>query len=272
MPWNLRRRWNSYTDPIQPIKYGIRTFSATFVATLRAEGLLRTLLALPRVRDEAFARFYRELGIHFAQYESQQTPVPALVASASGTVLELGAGNGNQLAYLDAAKITRVYGIEPNPSLAADLHARLEKRVNPALREKYTLLPPCRVEDVDVLERHGVVEASVDTVVCMQVLCSATQPEAVARAAYRLLKPGGRLVFWEHHISHDWLTRLVQLLWNPLWRLAVGGCDMRKDVVGILEQAGEWEGFETLESSEEPWTMKPRISGALTKPKSYRTY
>jgi len=77
------------------------------------------------------------------------------------------------------------------------------------LRGKYTLLS-CGAEDTDVLETHGITDGSVDTIVSIQVLCSVDKPGDVAKGLYKLLKPGGKLIFWEHHHSHDPLTKLIQ--------------------------------------------------------------
>lgn len=113
-------------------------------------------------------------GNDFAKHEQQDTPVPALVASAHGTVLELGPGSGNQLSRFDAAKITHVYGVEPNLAFTQMLTDRL-RETKLGQDGKYTLIP-CGLEDEQTLARFGIVDGSVDCVVSMQVMVNKTFP------------------------------------------------------------------------------------------------
>lgn len=143
--------------------------------------------------------------MHFQRFEAT-TAVPDLVSRASGLVIDLGPALGNQLQNLDMDKVTQVYGIEKNPFFVVALEARLR---DSAVRDKYAVIT-CGVEDTDVMEAHGIADGGVDTVLCIQVLCSVSDPEAVARRLYKLLKPGGRLIFWEHHRNRDVATSIVQ--------------------------------------------------------------
>ena len=150
-------------------------------------------------------------GHHFAAYEDT-TSVPRLVARAHGVILELGPGIGNQLPRFDASRIAHVYGVESNPAFAAPLRDRLRAvGATNGLEAKYTPLI-CRIEDEAALARAGVVDGSVDCVVSMQVLCSLPDPRGTARQLYRLLKPGGELLFWEHSSHSGFVTRCVQCM------------------------------------------------------------
>ena len=66
------------------------------------------------------------------------------------------------------------------------------------------------MEDFDGLREYGVLEGSVDTVMSVQVLCSVPRPEVMVKAMYRLLKPGGQMIVYEHVRSVDWLSRTMQ--------------------------------------------------------------
>jgi SAM-dependent methyltransferase len=134
--------------------------------------------------------------------------VPALVHSASGVVVELGPGTGNQLSRFDGEAVTKVYGVEPNESFIPILDARLHEVGGP-LVDKYVPVV-CGIEDMEQLARHGILPGTVDCVVSMQVMCSLEKPDEVARQLYTLLKPGGRLIFWEHARSVNFATRLMQ--------------------------------------------------------------
>ena len=126
---------------------------------------------------------------------------------ASGIVLEIGPGTGNQLARMAPSQITRVYGIEPNAYLLESLQTRLKEF--PALAEIYVPLHAA-LEDEEMLSNHGIISNSVDAVVCMQILCSVKNTEEAVKAVYRVLKPGGQLLFWEHQASTDPFTKIVQ--------------------------------------------------------------
>ena len=132
--------------------------------------------------------------------------MPSLVASASGTVLEIGPGSGNQLPRYDKTKTNKIYGIEPN----AELHDALRKSIKKAgLSDIYNLVP-CGIEDEAELKRFGVEKGGIDSLLSVQVLCSVPRPKEVVAQLYGLLKPGGQLIVYEHTSSDDRLSRTVQ--------------------------------------------------------------
>ncbi len=129
-----------------------------------------------------------------------------LDAKAYGTVVEIGPGSGNQLSRYNKSNITKIYGVEPN----LDLHAALRQTIKETgLSDIYEIVP-CGVEDFDTLREYGILEGSVDTVMSVQVLCSVPRPEVMVKAIYRLLKPGGQMIVYEHVKSHDRLSQLMQ--------------------------------------------------------------
>lgn len=132
--------------------------------------------------------------------------VPGLVASASGTVIEIGPGSGNQVGRYDASKITKIYGIEPNRGL----HDKLRESIkNAGLSDVYTIVP-CGAEDVEGLRKYGVDQETFDTVLSIQVLCCVPHPKETAAALWGLLKPGGTMIVYEHVKSRDMVSSKVQ--------------------------------------------------------------
>ena len=111
----------------------------------------------------------------------------ALLSPLSGTVLEIGPGGGNNLAFLRPSM--RWIGIEPNPFFHDRLRARGERLGI----------------DVDVraatAEALPVADQSVDAVISSLVLCTVRDPEATLREVRRVLRPGGRFVFVEHVVA-----------------------------------------------------------------------
>jgi SAM-dependent methyltransferase len=144
-------------------------------------------------------------GHHFANYEST-TSVPELVSTASGVVLELGPATGNQLPRYKIANLERIYGIAPNPAFFSTLHSKIKET---CLEDKYTTIIG-GIEDEMILKEHGIVDESMDCMVSMQVFCSVKNVPESVETIWRLLSPGGTLIFWEHHQSGYWLTRRMQ--------------------------------------------------------------
>jgi SAM-dependent methyltransferase len=146
-------------------------------------------------------------GVHFAAFESENTPVPRLMGLANGTILELGPGSGNQLPRFDCTVVSKIYGIEPNEYLFNQL--RDETIGKHGWTDVYVPIHGA-LEDQKLLDSFGVLSGSMDTIVCMQVLCSVSDVSEAVKQIHRLLKPGGQLLFWEHTVSRDMTTRWVQ--------------------------------------------------------------
>ena len=140
--------------------------------------------------------------------------MPGLVSQASGVVLEIGPGIGNQIPRYDKSKITKVYGVEPNP----DFKDALMRQIKAAgLTDEYTLIP-YGIDDAKALEKYGVKPRSIDMILDIQVLCSVPDPPAAAKALYGLLKPGGKWIVYEHVKSRDAVSRSVQSKSSLFWR------------------------------------------------------
>ncbi len=54
----------------------------------------------------------------------------------------------------------------------------------------------------------------------------------------RVLKPGGQLIFCEHGVAPDENVRKWQDRLNSLWSEIAGGCNMNRDIPGLLEEGG----------------------------------
>lgn len=141
------------------------------------------------------------------RFENEEsTALPRLVGAAYGRVLEIGASTGNQVSRLDKTKIDHVFGVEPNNVMVDVLNAKIAEL---EMGDIYTPVT-CGIEDFEQLKALGIVEGSVDTILSIQVLCSIPDAESVLKSLYKLLKPGGQLVFFEHQKSQDFVSRIVQ--------------------------------------------------------------
>lgn len=147
------------------------------------------------------------------------TIIPSLLKAADGVVLELGPGPGNQLHRFDTSRVSKIYGVEPNSRYQDGINAKVQKN---GLQDKYKLIVS-GIEDSDVLRKEGITEGSLDTVLSIQVLCAVRDPKAVMKEVWKLLKPGGKFIFWEHGWSRSSLTvaeqskSLVILLFQQTW-------------------------------------------------------
>src|SRR5664279_1133013 len=129
-----------------------------------------------------------------------------LLSDLSGTVLEIGAGTGENFPFY--APGIHWIGIEPNLYMQ-------ERLLSTA--EKYQIAGEVRAE---VAEHLPVEDGSVDAVVSTLVLCSVSDQDTVLREVKRVLRPGGRFVFIEHVAAPDhsrqwWMQKLIK----PAWRL-----------------------------------------------------
>ena len=149
-----------------------------------------------------------------------------LLAGLQGSVVEVGAGTGTNLAHYPAA-VTRVLAVEP------EAHLR-------ALAERAAASAPVPVEVVDgVAERLPLADASVDAAVTSLVLCSVADQAVALREVARVLRPGGELRFWEHvRADGGALARVQRLLDRTVWPLLAGGCHLSRETLRAIEDAG----------------------------------
>jgi len=77
------------------------------------------------------------------------------------------------------------------------------------MQDRYKLIIS-GIEDSDVLRKEGITEGSLNSVLCIQVLCAVENPNAVMKEVWKLLKPGGKFIFWEHGWSRNRLTNIEQ--------------------------------------------------------------
>lgn len=304
MPLHLRERFWAYIELWQPLLYSYTCkypqIALAVTITVSADLLQNLSHGLNGLRDRSFATWYSNLGTfaelllfrplyttpfighHFAAFEEAWTPVPRLVGEASGTILELGPGTGNQFPRFNRSVITRIYGLEPNEYLFAQLRDGIVEKHG--LGDVYVPINAA-LESDEVLKSWNIDSGSLDTIVCMQVLCSVPEPFEAAKKIYRLLKPGGQLLFWEHRASRDRITRLVQRkskcetnqvdggivmlissgCWNLPW-VPVVGCSLSRDIEQALMQAGDWDIKELGHDDDQPWHLMPRVWGRFVKP------
>jgi len=149
-----------------------------------------------------------------------------VVPRARGRVLEVGVGTGLNLAYYDAEKVTKVWGLEPSPEMIR-------------IAEGAARSAPFEVEFLGLPgEEIPLEDASADTVVMTYTLCTIPDTSAALRQMGRVLKPGGELIFCEHGAAPDASVRRWQDRLNPLWKRIGGGCNLNRPIPALIEAGG----------------------------------
>jgi ubiquinone/menaquinone biosynthesis C-methylase UbiE len=203
-----------------------------------------------------FARFYDRLmdGTERAGLAEMRR---ALLAEASGRVLELGAGTGLNLEhYTDA--VTELVLCEPDPHMAGRLRERLAKQGTGAQAASVIEAP---AEDLPFDD------GSFDAVVATLVFCTVEDPLRAVAEARRVLVEGGRLLFLEHIRSSSrrlswWQDRLER----P-WGFFAGGCHPNRATDQLLAGAGFWiDSMERGTLPKVPALARPLIRGVAQRP------
>ena len=149
-----------------------------------------------------------------------------VVPQAHGRVLEIGIGSGLNLPFYDAARVEKLWGLEP----AAEIRR---------MAEKAAVGVPFPIEFIGLPgEQVPLDDASMDTVVTTYTLCTIPDAVAALREMRRVLKPGGRLLFSEHGRAPDASVRTWQRRLTPIWRRIGGGCRLDRDIPALLRQGG----------------------------------
>lgn len=149
-----------------------------------------------------------------------------VVPLARGQVLEVGIGTGHNLSHYDAAKIEKIWGLDP----ATDMHRKARKRL--AGSKLDVELIPLSAETIPGED------ARFDTVVLTYTLCSIPDPVTALKEMKRVLKPGGTLIFCEHGLAPDAGVARWQHRLTPVWRKISGNCHMDRDVPELLAAGG----------------------------------
>lgn len=145
-----------------------------------------------------------------------------LFAKMAGRCLMVAMGTGNDFRYFPAGLTITALDVSP---------AMLE-RARPKAGA-YVGRLELRVMDVQALEFD---DATFDTVATACTFCSVPDPIRGLRELYRCLKPGGRLLMFEHVRSRVGPIAVLQDVLTPISRRL--GPDMNRDTVANVARAG----------------------------------
>ena len=203
-----------------------------------------------------FARFYDRLmdGTEKAGLGQMRRE---LVASASGRVLELGAGTGHNLEFYTDA-VTELVMTEPDPHMASRLQDRLASE-GTAAGNPTVLVAPAEDLPFD--------DGSFDCVVATLVFCTVEDPARAAAEARRVLVEGGRLLYLEHVRSQSpRVARWQDRLERP-WGFFAAGCHPNRATDQLLSDTGFWiDSLERDRLPKAPRIVRPLIKGVARRP------
>jgi ubiquinone/menaquinone biosynthesis C-methylase UbiE len=151
----------------------------------------------------------------WAKYRQEQ------LASADGEILEIGVGTGLNLPHYPE-HVKRITTADPNPGMNKKLQRRIE-------RTRITV-------DKQVISSEELPfdEGAFDCVVSTITLCSIPDVEQAMGELFRVLKPGGRLLFLEHGLSPDAKVMKWQRRLNWLQQLLGDGCTLTLEVPELV--------------------------------------
>jgi ubiquinone/menaquinone biosynthesis C-methylase UbiE len=148
-----------------------------------------------------------------------------LLGAARGRVIEIGAGNGLNLRHYPP-DVTEVLAVEPEDRLRA-----MARRTAESARVPVTVV----AGHADALPAE---DRTFDAAVFSLVLCSVPDPATALTEARRVLRPGGRLFFFEHVRSERAVLARLEDLISPLWSRVAGGCHLNRDLAAAIGAAG----------------------------------
>jgi ubiquinone/menaquinone biosynthesis C-methylase UbiE len=161
-------------------------------------------------------------------------------SQATGEVLEIAVGTGRNLEHYPAD--TALTGVELSEQMLSIARRRAaELEIDADLRQG----------DAQALDFP---DHSFDTVIITLALCTIPDDRAAVREAHRVLRPGGRLVFFEHVRSPRLPVRAIQRLLEPL--------SVRFEADHLLREPLDYlanEGFEIESVTRLKWGIVERV-------------
>jgi ubiquinone/menaquinone biosynthesis C-methylase UbiE len=179
------------------------------------------------VHHPVFARVYAKLSRGADKKLGVEEHRKELLAGLTGTVVEVGAGNGLNFRHYPPT-VSEVIAVEP------ERHLRTRALVAAAEA-------PVAIEVVDAVAAPlPIPDSSCEAGVVSLVLCSVPNQTRALAELMRVIKPGGQLRFYEHVLSEDPKRARWQRRVTPVWSFFGGGCHPARDTVAAIEKAGFW--------------------------------
>jgi len=149
-----------------------------------------------------------------------------IIPLAQGTVLEIGVGSGANFPHYNSRKISKLYALEPNLRMI-----QLAKR-----KQHRTKL---NIEIIDLPgERIPLEDETIDMVVSTFTLCTIPDVVEAIKGIARVLRPAGRLIFFELGLSPDPAVQHLQKQLEPIHRWLFQGLHLTRNIPSLITQGG----------------------------------
>jgi SAM-dependent methyltransferase len=177
---------------------------------------------MPFYRDHIYPYLVNILGDPAPIQKIRQKIIPL----SHGKVLEIGVGAGANFIHYDTKQVSKLYALEPNPGMI-----RLAERQ----RRKTKL----NIEFLDLPGEHiPLGNSAVDTVVSTFTLCTVPDIVDVVREIVRVLKPNGKLIFFELGLSPDLEIQRWQKRFGPIHHLLFQGLHLTRNIPSLIVESG----------------------------------
>src|SRR5262249_49853614 len=133
---------------------------------------------------------------------------------------------GVNFVHYDPGRVAKVFALEPNPGMRR-LAEEQRRRTN--LDVEYLDLPG---------ERIPLEASSVDTVISTFTLCTIPGVVEAIRGLERVLRPGGKFIFFEHGLSPDSRVQRWQRWSEPVHRWLFEGSHVTRDIPSLITHGG----------------------------------
>ncbi len=145
-----------------------------------------------------------------------------LFRKISGVTLMVAAGTGNDFKFFPPGLTVT----------AIDISSKMLERAN---KKAAAYAGTIELREMDVC-RLDFPDASFDTVVTVCTFCSVPRPILGLRELYRVLRPGGQMLMFEHVRSGIGVLGILMDLMTPI--VSRFGPDLNRDTVGNVQIAG----------------------------------
>jgi ubiquinone/menaquinone biosynthesis C-methylase UbiE len=149
-----------------------------------------------------------------------------IISKAQGIVLEIGVGPGANFPYYDSEKVIKLYALEPNIGM---IRLAEQELCQTKLNFEFLDLPG---------EKIPLENEIVDTVVSTFTLCTIQKIEEALDGIKRVLKPAGKLIFFELGLSPDAHIKRWQKIFEPMAHLVYSGLYLTRDIPSFIVKSG----------------------------------
>lgn len=149
-----------------------------------------------------------------------------MIPLAQGNVLEIGAGTGANFPHYNSTRVSKLYALEPNPGM-----------IRLAERQKHRT--KLNIEFIDLPgERIPLEDETVDAVVSTFTLGTIPGVIEALKGIARVMRPEGKLIFFELGLSPDPGVQYRQRQLEPVCHWLFQGLHLTRHIPSLIRQGG----------------------------------